>query len=105
MSQSYFCPQCVTNWAPYQCSQSACPECGGGVKRVNAGPSPDADERHKAALRKRIARERSEHNHKLFDEFYAAREREREAAEREVAAILRALEGDDEPEQHGEVAT
>jgi len=104
MTQSFFCPVCVTNWSPHHTFDGACCECSTGTRRVNAAASPDADARHKAALRKRIDRERSAHKHAQFDAFYAERERAREVAAREVAAILRALEGDDEPEQHGEAA-
>ncbi len=73
---TYYCPQCVTNWHPFQCAEGCCPECGGGTKRSYDPASPDVDARHKAALVERIRRERSEHNHRLFEEYYAARERE-----------------------------
>lgn len=54
-------------------------------RRVNEDASPDAGERHKAVLRARIERERSEHSHKLFEEFCAARDAERAADAAEPA--------------------
>lgn len=101
LMSSYYCSECATNWWPYQCGESKCPECGGGLKRRTTEPaSPDADARFKVAMRTRVARERSEHNHKLFEAFVDKRDAERDAA------FLRALAiDDDDPEQqHGEAA-
>ncbi len=90
---TYFCGECCMNWWPYQCTDGCCPTCGGGTRRTYDPVSPDANELHQAALAKRIARERSEHAHRLFEEFYAAREAARAAATQSA-----------EPEQYGEAA-
>ncbi len=102
---TYYCAECVVNWWPFMCTDGACPVCGRGTKRVQEPASPEAPALHKAALVERIARERSEHNHRLFDEYLANRDALRGAAQPtesidtlEVTAELPTFD----PEQHGE---
>lgn len=71
---TYRCAPCDVNWWPYMCPEGCCPQCGGGTTRVQQPVNEDALELHQAVLAERIQRERSEHNHKLFEEYYAARE-------------------------------
>jgi hypothetical protein len=73
---TYHCPECVTNWHPYQCTDGACPECATGTRRTSEPASEDADVRHRAALAARIGRERRER----FEAYYAEREQRRFAA-------------------------
>lgn len=105
---TYYCPECCVNWHPFHCSDGACPECGGGTRRrPREDASPDADDRHRAVLAARIKRERSEHSHKLFDDYCVARDKQRleealqSTDEIDSAAIWRGL-GLEPPEQHGE---
>lgn len=96
MSQSFYCGECVVNWAPFMTTDGACPVCGSGtVRKPREDPSPEAADLHKAALRARIAREKSEHNHKLFEDFVERRDALRAASQPtesidtlEVAALL-----------------
>lgn len=62
---TYYCSECVMNWNPYQCPQGCCPECGSGTYREHEPASVDAEERFKASMRKRVERDRREHEHKL----------------------------------------
>ena len=73
---SYYCPECVMNWHPYQCAQGCCPECGKGTTRSREPASSDADGRHRAALAAAIKRERYER----FEAYYFERELQRLAA-------------------------
>ncbi len=91
VDMTYYCSECVINWWPYQCAAGCCPECGGGTTRKQEPADADADVRFKAAMRARVERERSEHNHKLFADFCARRDAQ-------AAALHR------DPEQHGEAA-
>lgn len=113
---SLYCSECAVAWWPYQCSGGFCPECGRGTVRKQEPASDDADARHQIAMRVRIAREKSEHNHQLFEAYYRGllikRDGERLAAQPTSAvpvdAIRRGLalddEPDDEPTQYGEAA-
>ncbi len=73
---TYTCTECVMNWHPYQCAEGCCPQCGGGTKRSYEPVSPDADERHRAALAEAIKRDRYER----FEAYYFERELQRLAA-------------------------
>lgn len=59
---TYYCSECVVNWAPYQTTQGCCPECGGGTVRRHEPLSEDAVNRYHKARR------RSE-----FEEYYLNR--------------------------------
>lgn len=71
---TYFCATCVVNWWPYMCTEGCCPQCGTGTKRQQEPASPDALELHQAVIAARVEQARSDLNHKLFEEYYAARE-------------------------------
>jgi hypothetical protein len=73
---TYYCPECVMNWHPYQCAEGCCPECGRGTKRTYEPASNDADLRHRAALAAAIKRERYER----FEAYYAEREMQQRMA-------------------------
>jgi len=73
---TYYCSECVMNWWPYQCTDGACPECGGGTSRRREPVSEDADVRHRAALAVRIRQDR----YARFEAYYAEREQHRHAA-------------------------
>ncbi len=78
---SYFCPECLTNWAPYHCDAGVCPKCKTGTILRQEPVSEDAGNLHRDLLRKRAARERSEHLHREFEEYCAKRDAERNAAQ------------------------
>ena len=73
---SNYCPECLTNWAPYHCEDGACPNCETGTIRRQEPVSEDAGNLHREILRKRAARELSEHKHRQFEEFCARRDAE-----------------------------
>ncbi len=98
---TYYCSSCVVNWYPYQCADGCCPECGGGTVRKQEPADPDTDARFKVAMRVRVERERSEHNHKLFDDFCARRDADRLASE--LQFLRDELPTTADPE-HGEAA-
>lgn len=60
MAQTYFCAACDTNWAAYMAIDSACPECGTGLRRSQEPMSEDAPARHRAAMFDLIERTRVE---------------------------------------------
>jgi hypothetical protein len=96
---TYWCSACDVNWNPYQCAEGCCPECGGGTKRAPRElASPDADARFKRVMAARVQRDRSEHNHKLYEAYVAKRD---DAALAEFHDELAALPTRD-PEQPGE---
>lgn len=100
-----YCPECVINWAPFMCAKGCCPECGGGTARSQEPISDDAQERHHKALQARIARERSEHNHRLFEEYYAAREAARQPTDEiDTLEVKAALPPAVDPERWNEAA-
>jgi hypothetical protein len=70
---TYYCSECVMNWHPFQCTDGACPECGGGTKRSYDPASPDAEARHRAAVDAAAKRDR----YARFEAYYAAREQQR----------------------------
>lgn len=69
-----YCSECVVNWHPYMAAGGVCPICGGGTSRRQEPVTDGVDELFRAARRVRADRERSEHAHKQFEEFYIARE-------------------------------
>lgn len=72
---SYYCPECLVNWAPYQAAKG-CPFCGSGTRRVNQPATKGIVEFYKAIVV-------TQAKHDRFDEFVADRERA------ELEAILR----------------
>lgn len=72
---TYECSSCDVRWLPYQTNAGACPMCGSGTKRTNAGASPNAADLFRALK----AKGESAALHERFDEFYADRERKRAA--------------------------
>lgn len=73
---TYYCPECVMNWHPFQCAGGACPQCGGGTRRSHDPASPDAGARHRVALAAAAKRDR----HARFEAYYAEREQRQSAA-------------------------
>lgn len=68
---SYYCPECMVNWAPYQAGGGQCPYCHGGTRRVNQPATKGIAELYKALLVTRV----SEQVHERFEKFCADRER------------------------------
>jgi len=71
---TYYCAACCMNWWPYQTSDGACPECGGGTRRTQEPGSLDADARYKAVSVARAAASGRDRAVAAFEAFYAARE-------------------------------
>jgi hypothetical protein len=68
---TYYCSECVTNWAPYMTDNGMCPECRTGTKRQPNEPmTTGIVERHRIVVAARLSA--SKHAH--FDAYYAARE-------------------------------
>lgn len=74
---TYECSSCNVRWLPYQTNAGTCPACGSGTKRTNEGASRNAA----ALFRALKERGQSADLHERFDEFYADRERKRDAAQ------------------------
>jgi hypothetical protein len=70
---TYYCPECVVNWWPYQAKDGCCPECGKGTTRkpMEAG-SIDADARYKVARKAGRERDASVKAHEDFEAYYLA---------------------------------
>lgn len=64
---TYYCPACMTNWAPYQCAKGHCPSCGTGTRRSQEPMSPDAPARFKAAMAERVKRDEAARRLAAFD--------------------------------------
>gem|GEM_PF-2264340 len=73
---TYYCSECVMNWYPFHCTGGACPQCGGGTRRSNDPASPDAPERHRAALAVAVKRDR----YARFEAYYTEREQQHPSA-------------------------
>jgi uncharacterized Zn finger protein (UPF0148 family) len=72
---TYYCPECVVNWWPYQAVDGCCPVCGRGTVRRQEPASDDADERFRAARTASRAALESAERHARFEAYYAERER------------------------------
>lgn len=71
---SFYCPECIVGWSPYQTAGGKCPECGGGTRRRQEPASDDSLARYKAA--REAGRLRG--LYAAFEEFYAEREAARD---------------------------
>jgi len=78
--QTYYCPACMTTFAPYMCSESACPRCHTGTRRSNEPMSLEADSVFKEEMAKRAAEEQSKRTAAAFEVFLEERQRQEIAA-------------------------
>jgi len=72
---SYFCPECLVNWWPYQAKGGCRPRCGGGTSRPQEPASDDAAALFAIACVEAAHRARCQ----AFEAYYAQREQRRAA--------------------------
>lgn len=63
---SFFCSECVVNWAPNHCKDSACPLCGGGTVRRQEPVGDDANDLYREVVKQ----QQIDHKKKMFEEYY-----------------------------------
>ncbi len=78
---THYCEGCVTHWAPFHAIDSACCECGTGLRRSSEPMSDDAPERHRAAMFALIERTRVEEQRRQNRRDWALRDAARLDAE------------------------
>jgi hypothetical protein len=73
---TYYCPECVVNWWPYQARGGCCPNCGGGTVFRQEPASEEADRLHNRPRTEAELRDRYER----FEAYYAERKQFPDAA-------------------------